>query len=120
MKACFRPLPPDAVVDTGIKVFPGECVGASGLYLKIPAQNKLVGSREMPFQVGLRKLVNRYLTLGQDFLPVLVREELDDYEQGMPALALHALDVSQQADLSAIDIGNVRKVIVENLERLYR
>ncbi|WP_211824121.1 hypothetical protein [Kistimonas asteriae] len=115
-----RDLPLDAVVDTGITVFPGECVGASGLYLKIPARNRLVGSREVPFQVGLKKLVNRYLTLGHDFLPVLVREELDDFEQGMPALTLHTLDVSQLSEVPAIDVVQIREVIVKNLVRLYR
>ncbi|GAA4650719.1 hypothetical protein GCM10023116_30020 [Kistimonas scapharcae] len=116
----IRGLPLGAVVDTGITVFPGECVGASGLYLKIPARNRLVGSRGVPFQVGLKKLVNRYLTLGHDFLPVLVREELDDFEQGMPALTLHTLDVSQLSDVSATDAAQIRGVIVNNLVRLYR
>ncbi len=116
----IRDLPLDVVVDTGISVFPGECVGASGLYLKIPARNRLVGSREVPFQVGLKKLVNRYLTLGHDFLPVLVREELDDFEQGMPALTLHTLDVSQLAEIPDFDVGQIREVIVSNLVRLYR
>ena len=116
----IRDLPRDAVVGTSITVFPGECVGASGLYLKIPARNRLVGSREVPFQVGLKKLVNRYLTLGHDFLPVLVREELDDFEQGMPALTLHTLDVSQLSDVSASDVAQIRGMIVNNLVRLYR
>lgn len=115
----IRNLPLDVVVDTGISVFPGECVGASGLYLKIPARNRLVGSREVPFQVGLKKLVNRYLTLGNDFLPVLVREELDDFEQGMPALTLHTLDVSQLSEVS-VDVAQIREVIVNNLLRLYQ
>ena len=45
----FHDIPADAVLPTGIHILPGEVLGASGLYLKIPGEHRLSPSHELPF-----------------------------------------------------------------------
>ncbi len=56
----FHDIPLAAVEPTGIHILPGETMGYRGLYLKIPGEHRLVASRELPFQDGLKLLINRY------------------------------------------------------------
>ena len=72
----FHDIPADAVEPTGIHILPGETMGHSGLYLKIPGEHRLVGSAELPFQDGLKLLIRRYRMRDEPFLPVLVKGDL--------------------------------------------
>lgn len=56
----FHDIPLAAVEPTGIHILPGETMGYRGLYLKIPGEHRLVASKELPFQEGLKLLIQRY------------------------------------------------------------
>ncbi len=101
-QACaFHDIAAQAVEPTGVYILPGEALGHSGLYLKIPSENLLVASSELPFQAGLRLLIQRYQARGEAFLPVLVKEELRGFEARMPSLHLHRLKPAQCLEVGA-------------------
>ena len=67
-------------------------MGYRGLYLKIPGEHRLVASKELPFQEGLKLLIQRYQAHDDVFLPILVKGDLREYEARMPSLHLHRIN----------------------------
>lgn len=116
----FHDIPGDAVEPTGIHILPGETMGYSGLYLKIPGEHRLVASREMPFQDGLKLLINRYRMRGDIFLPVLVKGDLREYEARMPSLHLHRLNTAKLQAHSRLNLDAIKGAIAEHLIGLFR
>ena len=66
----FHDIPLAAVEPTGIHIPPGETMGYRGPYLKIPGEHRLVASKELPFQEGLKLLIQRYQAHDDVFLPI--------------------------------------------------
>lgn len=116
----FHDIPAEAVEPTGIHILPGETMGYSGLYLKIPGEHRLVASREMPFQDGLKLLINRYRMRDDTFLPVLVKGDLREYEARMPSLHLHRLNVAKLQAQSRLNLNAIKGAIAEHLIGLFR
>jgi hypothetical protein len=116
----FHDVPADAVLPTGIHILPGEVLGASGLYLKIPGEHRLSPSHELPFQDGLKMLIQRYQNRGQQFLPVLAKGDLREYEARMPSLHLHRIDTSRLGRNSRLEISNIKGAIADHLIGLFR
>lgn len=116
----FHDIPADAVEPTGIHILPGETMGYSGLYLKIPAEHRLVASRELPFQDGLKLLINRYRMREDIFLPVLVKGDLREYEARMPSLHLHRLNIAKLQAHSRLNLDSIKGAIAEHLIGLFR
>lgn len=116
----FQNIPADAVRPTGIHILPGETLGHHGLYLKIPGEHPLAASRELPFQEGLRLLIQRYQARQDSFLPVLIKGDLREYEARMPSLHLHRIVVSALDHLSRLEIDTLRGVIADHLIGLFR
>ena len=94
--------------------------GHSGLYLKVPGEFRLVASRELPFQDGLRLLIERHRARGEHFLPVLVKGDLREYEARMPSLHLHRINPRKLGHHSQLNIDAIRGVIAEHLLGLFR
>lgn len=116
----FHDIPPEAVLPTGIHILPGEVLGASGLYLKIPGGHRLSPSLELPFQDGLKWLLRRYQERGEPFLPVLAKGDLREYESRMPSLHLHRIDPKRLVRSSQLDIQAIKGAIADHLIGLYR
>ncbi len=116
----FHEIPMDAVEPTGIHIFPGECVGHSGLFIKIPRGNRLLGTREMPFQEGLQWLIARAREQNRYFLPVLVKGDLREYESRMPSLHLHALNPDKLKNHSRLELDAIKLMIAEHLIAMFR
>lgn len=116
----FHDIPSDAVEPTGIHIFPGECVGHSGLYIKIPRNNRLLGTREMPFQEGLNWLITQARKEDRYFLPVLVKGDLREYEDRMPSLHLHALNPDKLSRMSQLDLDAIKLMIADHLIAMFR
>jgi len=116
----FHDIPADAVEPTGIHILPGETMGYSGLYLKIPGEHRLVASRELPFQDGLKVLINRYRMREDTFLPVLVKGDLREYEARMPSLHVHRLNVAKLQGHSRLNLDSIKGAIAEHLIGLFR
>lgn len=116
----FHEIPADAVLPTGIHILPGEVLGASGLYLKIPGEHRLSPSHELPFQDGLKLLIQRYQSRGEQFLPVLAKGDLREYEARMPSLHLHRIDPQRLGRNSRLEVANIRGAIADHLIGLFR
>ncbi|MHA6494031.1 hypothetical protein ACX0MV_12400 [Pseudomonas borbori] len=116
----FNDIPVDAVEATGVHILPGETMGYAGLYLKIPSENRLVASREMPFQDGLRYLIQRYKARNEHFLPVLVKGDLREYEARMPSLHLHRINTARLGHCSQLSINAIKAAIADHLLCLFR
>ncbi|WP_439886276.1 hypothetical protein ACSX1C_11685 [Pseudomonas sp. MBLB4123] len=116
----FHDIPAHAVAPTGVHILPGETLGRSGLYLKIPHGNRLVASTELPFQQGLKLLIQRYQARGEDFLPVLVKGDLREYEARMPSLHLHRIDLTRLGHCSQLSRNAIKGAIAEHLLGLFR
>jgi len=116
----FHDIPADAVEPTGIHILPGETMGHSGLYLKIPGEHRLVGSAELPFQDGLKLLIRRYRMRDEPFLPVLVKGDLREYEARMPSLHLHRLNSAKLQAQSRLNLEAIKGAIAEHLIGLFR
>ncbi|MDA7088988.1 hypothetical protein PH586_21650 [Pseudomonas sp. SA3-5] len=116
----FHDIPAHAVEPTGIHILPGETLGHPGLYLKIPSHNRLVASRELPFQDGLRLLIERYRARGESFLPVLIKEDLREFETRMPSLHLHRINLVHLAHCSPASINAIKGAIARHLLGLFR
>ncbi|MFC5697522.1 hypothetical protein ACFPU0_18400 [Pseudomonas sp. GCM10022186] len=116
----FHEIPTDAVLPTGAHILPGEVLGATGLYMKVPGEHRLSRSRELPFQAGLRLLIQRYRARGELFLPVLAKGDLREYEARMPSLHLHRIDPRRLGRKSRLDVENIKGAIAEHLIGLFR
>lgn len=116
----FNEISVQAVEETGIYIFPGEAIGRSGLFVKIPP--KAYGrSKELPFADGLRQLIQDYRKDDSFFLPVLQNGDLREYENSMPSLHLHRLNVDMLADAhSELTINQLRNTIADNLIGLFQ
>lgn len=79
-----------------------------------------MASRELPFQEGLRLLIERYRQRGEHFLPVLVKGDLREYEARMPSLHLHRINPSKLGHCSRLSIDAIRSAIAEHLLSLFR
>ncbi|MGQ7959234.1 hypothetical protein ACUTAF_16235 [Pseudomonas sp. SP16.1] len=116
----FHDIPAAAVEPTGVHILPGEAVGETGLYLKVPGEFRLVASRELPFQDGLRLLIERYRARGEHFLPVLVKGDLREFEARMPSLHLHRINTRKLAHGAQPSIDAIRGTIAEHLLGLFQ
>lgn len=119
-RATFHDIPAQAVEPTGVHILPGETLGQAGLYLRVPSENRLVASKELPFRAGLKLLVQRYQARGEPFLPVLIKEELREFEARMPSLHLHRINPARLSQGSPVDIAGIERAIVEHLLGLFR
>lgn len=116
----FHEVAADAVLPTGIHILPGEVLGSTGLYLKIPGEHRLSPSLELPFQAGLKLLIRRYQARGEQFLPVLAKGDLREYEARMPSLHLHRIDPCRLGRISRLDVEVIKGTIAEHLIGLFR
>ena len=115
----FHEIAADAVLPTGAHILPGEVLGATGLYMKIPGEHRLSPSRELPFQAGLRLLIQRFRARGEPFLPVLAKGDLREYEERMPSLHLHRIDPRRLGRKSRLEVENIKGAIAEHLIALF-
>lgn len=115
----FQHVAPTAVEETGIYVFPGEAIGEHGLYIKIPGTG-FGRSKELPFSQGLKNLIAQYHARGDCFLPVLQNGDLREYENKMPSLHLHRIEMQQLEPIhSELTVNQLRNVIADRLIALF-
>ncbi len=116
----FSNIPQDAVEATGIYLYPGEAVGESGLYIKIPSKG-FGSSKELPFAEGFGALIQEYRSTGECFLPVLQNGDLREYENAMPSLHLHRICLDKLEGLvSDLTLNSIKNIVADNLIALYK
>lgn len=108
----------EAVVATGLYIVPGELVGRSGLFLANVKENRTLGTRQVPFEAGLRAITQKRAG-DDDFLPVLAKGDLREFEESWPVLHLHRIKPRVLERISDLDRGSLASVIREKLESLF-
>lgn len=114
----FFHIQPEAVVSTGLYIVPGELVSKSGLYLANVRQDRTLGDRQIPFVAGMRAIMDKRPQDDQ-FLPVLAKGDLREFEQAWPVLHLHRIKPRVLARISDLDRNSLASVIAEKLDSLF-
>ena len=108
----------EAVTATGLNIIPGELIGRKGLYLANVDEDRSLGSRQVPFEAGLRAII-RKRPENDPFLPVLAKGDLRELEQSWPVLHLHRVRPEVVENMSNLDRTSLTNVITEKLESLF-
>lgn len=109
----FQGLSEDAVKPTGLYIVPKIKSSKNEMLLRIPLKTKTQAFRDVPIQTGLY-FINRQRS--SPLLPVVVKGDLRELDQNMPALHLHCIDIKQLSLLSKLETDNLSKVILERLK----
>jgi len=107
----FQNIPDDAVKPTGLYITPGD---GGDLNLRIPIKSKTDPFRSVPLQVGFR-LVNQRRPNHLPILPVLVKGDLRELDARTPCLHLHSVSLTALADMSSLEVNDLRKVVLARL-----
>lgn len=107
----------DGVKPTGLYIIPGELVHRAGLHLANVTADRALGSRQIPFEAGVRAIMNSR-PKDDPFLPVLTKGDLREFEQSWPVIHLHRISLPAMQHLSALDRTNITNVIKEKMESL--
>ncbi len=114
----FNYIAHEAVVATGLYIIPGELIDKQGLYLANVDENRSLGSKQVPFEPGIKTIMSRRPD-DDPFLPVLAKGDLREFEQTWPVLHLHRVKPAALKELSEFDRASLRSVITEKLESLF-
>jgi hypothetical protein len=114
----FFRIQPEAVVSTGLYIVPGELVGRHGLHLANVKEDRSLGDRQVPFHAGMRA-IRRKRPDGDEFLPVLAKGDLREFEEAWPVLHLHRVKPQVLDLISDLDKSSIASVINEKLEGLF-
>lgn len=112
----FQGVVEQAVQMTGLTIVPGELIGKEGLHLTIPIKGE-GGKRKyrvVPLQAGLRA-INKKRPPERPFLPILMKGDLREIENKVPALHLHSIQIDKLLDRSALERSGIQQVISEKL-----
>lgn len=110
-------IPERAVRNTHYTIVPGAVVGASGLYLHVPFNERGRG-RAVPLATGLRVVADEYTERGEDFLPILTKGDLKAFRRSAPMLQLHRLDLSRMRGKSSFELAEIRRAILGKLRHV--
>ena len=107
-----------AIKPTGLYVVPGELIGKTGLFLANVKEDRTLGNRQIPFEMGIRTIVSNQ-PKEDPFLPVLTKGDLREFNQSWPVLHMHRVRPHTLDHLSQLDRTNLANVITEKLESLF-
>ena len=110
---------PNSVSNTGLCVLTGQFQGHNGLLLaRLGAQGEMLQAR--PFKSALAQIISKLKQNGDVFLPVLMKGDLREFDQRMPYLHLHRLQLTQLPHLSAFERNDLQQTVTRKLLMLYR
>jgi len=111
---------PSAVIKTGLCVLPGVALGKPGLLLTNRIGADGPPPKTMPFKRALAQIISQQMKIGDVFLPILMKGDLREFDQQMPYIHLHRLQVSRLTRLSGYERESIQKTITLKLMALYR
>ncbi|WP_101757553.1 hypothetical protein [Oceanicoccus sp. KOV_DT_Chl] len=116
----FQGVPEDAIQMTGLTIVPGELIGKQGLHLTIPLKSSDGGKKKyrvVPLQAGLRA-INQRRPADKPFLPILMKGDLREIENKVPALHLHSIRLDKLGGRSALERKDILHTIAEKLPNI--
>ena len=109
-----------AVRKTGLCVLPGVLVGKPGLLLSTEMKDDGSTPKTMPFKPALAKIISSQKKLGDVFLPIMMKGDLREFDQQMPYIHLHRLQVNKLTHLSVFEREDIHQTITRKMLLLYR
>ena len=109
-----------AIRKTGLCVLPGQLLGKSGLLLSNQLPGNRLAPRSMPFKPALAQIINSQRKVGDEFLPLLVKGDLREFDQQMPYIHLHRLQLARLERLSSFERDDIQQTITRTLLMLSR
>ncbi len=109
-----------AVRKTGLCVIPGMVNGKPGLLLTTLMKEGGPAPKTMPFKPALAQIISSQRKIGDEFLPILMKGDLREFDQQMPYLHLHRLQVEKLLRLSSFERSDIQHTITKKLMALYR
>ncbi len=109
-----------AVRKTGLCVIPGMVNGKPGLLLTTLMKEGGPAPKTMPFKPALAQIISSQRKIGDEFLPILMKGDLREFDQQMPYLHLHRLQVDKLLRLSSFERSDIQHTITKKLMALYR
>lgn len=112
----FQGVPEEAIQVTGLTIVPGELIGKNGLHLTIPIKSDdgKKKYRVVPLHAGLRA-INKRRSQEDPFLPILMKGDLREIKNKLPALHLHCISLDKLGNRSALERSGIRQVISQKL-----
>ena len=111
---------PVAVRKTGLCVLPGVVLGKPGLLLTTQTGDGRPAPRTLPFKQALAQIIGNQKKVNDVFLPILMKGDLREFDQKMPYLHLHRLQVQRLTRLSSFERDDIQQTITRKLLMLYR
>lgn len=115
----FFGIVPEAVLETGLYIIPGDLIDKPGLFLTNLLKDRSMGPRQVPFESGTRAIMAKR-PARDPFLPVLVKGDLRELEEQWPVLHLHRIKLSALQHRSSLERKDIANVITEKLETLFK
>lgn len=109
-----------AVRTTGLCVLPGVVLGKPGLLLTTMFKEGGPAPKTMPFKQALAQIISNQKKAGDVFLPIMMKGDLREFNQQMPYIHLHRLQVSRLTRLSTFERDDIQQTITRKLLTLYR
>ncbi len=109
-----------AVRKTGLCVLPGLIQGKPGLLLATQMINGGPTPKTMPFKAALAQIISNQKKAGDVFLPIMMKGDLREFDQQMPYIHLHRLQISRLTHLSSFERDDMQQSITRKLLLLYR
>lgn len=109
-----------AVRKTGLCVLPGVVLGKPGLLLSTLFKEGGPAPKSMPFKPALAQIISNQQKAGDVFLPIMMKGDLREFNQQMPYIHLHRLQVSRLTRLSSFERDDIQQSITRKLLTLYR
>jgi hypothetical protein len=109
-----------AVRTTGLCVLPGVVLGKPGLLLTTMFKEGGPAPKTMPFKQALAQIISNQKKAGDVFLPIMMKGDLREFNQQMPYIHLHRLQVSRLTRLSTFERDDIQQTITRKLLALYR
>lgn len=109
-----------AIRKTGLCVMPGQVKSNPGLLLSTHLRDGGSQPKTMPFKQALAQIIGNQKKLGDVFLPVLMKGDLREFDQQMPYIHLHRLQLTRLSRLSNFEREDIQQTITRKLLLLYR
>jgi hypothetical protein len=95
-------------------------LGKPGLLLTTQIRDGGPAPKTMPFKPALAQIISNQKKIGDVFLPILMKGDLREFDQSMPYIHLHRLQVQRLTLLSSFERDDIQQTITRKLLTLYR
>ncbi|MBU0806856.1 MULTISPECIES: hypothetical protein [Pseudomonas] len=109
-----------AIRKTGLCVLPGVVLKKPGLLLTTMIKEGGPAPKTMQFKPALAQIISNQKKAGDIFLPIMIKGDLREFNQQMPYIHLHRLQVSRLTRLSTFEREDIQQTITRKLLMLYR